>query len=107
MKDEISIVSIFVDNFLLASNKMVILKVLKKLLGKKYEIKDLGEVKTNIGWQIIRKPIVRTMKINQSIFIRDLVIGKGLTNCNANIIPMKANSAIEINDLEDYEETEL
>lgn len=47
------------------------------------------------------------MKINQSAFIKDLVIKKGLTNCNANIIFMKVNSAIETTDPKDYKETEL
>ena len=106
-KDEISIVSVYIDDFLLALNEMATLKALKKLLGKKYEMKDLGEVKTIIGWQITRDLAVRTIKIDQSAFIRDLVIEEGLTNCNANVIPMKVGSAIEINDSEDYEETEL
>ncbi len=47
--DEISIVSVYVDDFLLASNIMVALKVLKASLAKKYNIKDLREVKTISG----------------------------------------------------------
>ncbi len=47
------------------------------------------------------------MKIDQLAFIKDFVIKKGLTDCNTNIIPMKAESAIEITDLEDYKETKL
>ena len=86
---------------------MTTLKALKKLLSEKYKIKDLGEVKTIIGWQITRDQAARTMKIDQSAFIRDLVIEEGLTDCNANIIPLKAGSAIEINYPEDYEETKL
>ena len=106
-KDEINIVSVYVDDFLLASNEMATLEALKKLLGKKYEMKDLGEVKTIIGWQIMRDLAARILKIDQSAFIRDLVIKEGLTDCNANVIPMKAGSAIEMNDSDDYEETEL
>ncbi len=48
-RDEISIVSVYVDDFLLASNIMVALKVLKASLAKKYNIKDLREVKTISG----------------------------------------------------------
>lgn len=40
----------YVDNFLLASNTMDTLQALKNKLGKKYKMKDLGEVKTIIGW---------------------------------------------------------
>ena len=106
-KDEISIASVYVDDFLLASNKMATLKALKKLLGKKYKMKDIGEVKTIIGWQITRDLAARTMKIDQSAFIRNFVIEEGLIDCNAKVIPIKAGSAIEMNDPEDYEETEL
>lgn len=47
------------------------------------------------------------MKIDQSAFIQDLVIEKGLTECNANVIPMKADSAIEMSEPKDYEEADL
>lgn len=104
---EISIVSVYVDDFLLASNTMRTLELLKQLLAKEYDMKDLGEVKTIIGWQITRDPAMGTMKIDQSAFIRDLVIEEGLTDCNAPVILMKAGSAIEMLDPDDYEETEL
>ncbi len=74
---------------------MATLEALKGLLGREYEMKDLGEVKTIIGWQITRDPTAHTLKIDQSAFIRDLVIEEGLTDCNANVIPMRAGSAIE------------
>lgn len=47
-KGEISLVSIYVDDFLLASNTMNTLKTLKKFLSKKYDTKDFREVKTII-----------------------------------------------------------
>ena len=106
-RDEISIVSVYVDDFLLASNTTNTLNALKQSLAGEYDTKDLGEVKTIIGWQIDRDTAAGTMKIHQLAFIRDLVIEEGLTNCNANVIPMKAGSSIEMTDLEDYEETDL
>lgn len=45
------------------------------------------------------------MKIYQSAFVKDLVIDEGLSNCNANVISMKAGSSIEMIDLGDYQET--
>lgn len=47
------------------------------------------------------------MKIHQSAFIQDLVIEEGLTDFNANVIPMKAGSFIEMLDSEDHEEADL
>ena len=53
----------------------------------------------------MRKSITYTIKINQLAFIRDFVIKERLIDCNANVILMKTGFAIEMNDLEDYEET--
>lgn len=47
------------------------------------------------------------MKIHQSVFVRDLVIEKIFTDCNTNVIPIKAGSYIEITDLRDYKEANL
>lgn len=47
------------------------------------------------------------MKINQLVFIRDLVIEKKLTECNTNIIPIKPGLAIEMFYSNNYKETDL
>ena len=104
---EITLVSVYVDDFLLASHTIATLEAVKKELAKEYNVKDLGEVTTIIGWQMTRDLATKTLKIDQSAFVRDLVIEEGLTNCNSNVIPMKAGSAIEMNEHDDYEETEI
>ncbi len=91
-----TLVSVYVDDFLFASNSTDTLETVKKKLRNEYNVNDLGELETIIGWQITRDPSTQTLKIDQSSFIRDLVIEKNLTNCNSNIIPMKAGSAIEM-----------
>lgn len=48
-----------------------------------------------------------TIKIHQSVFVRDLVIEEKLTNCNANIIIIKVELSIEIIDPEDYKKADL
>ena len=86
---------------------MAIFKALKKSFLKEYDTKDLGEVKTIIGWQISQDIAAETMKIDLSAFIKDLVIEEGLTNCNATIISIKAGLAIDMPNANNYEETEL
>lgn len=95
-KEEITLVSVYVDDFLLASNNADKLETTKRELGKEYNIKDLGEVEAISGWQITRDPSTQTLKIDQSSFIRNFVIKESLTNCNSNVIPMKAGSAIKL-----------
>ena len=97
----------YIDDFLLASNTIDTLQTLKDKLVKEYKMKDLGKVKTIIGWQITRDAATHIMKIDQSAFIRDLVIEEGLTECIANIIPMKVGSVIGMIDPDNYNETDL
>lgn len=107
LEGETSIVSIYVDDFLLASNTITTLYAIKKSLAREYNMKDLGEVKTIIGWQMSRDTVAHTIKINQLAFIRDLIIEEELTKCNANIIPMKARSSIEMPNSDDYNKIDI
>lgn len=47
------------------------------------------------------------MKIHQSVFIRDLIIEKKLTNYNANVIPMKTGLSIKMSDPKDHKKPNL
>lgn len=58
----------YVDNFPLTLNTIVILKTLKKCLAKKYDIKNLEELKIIIRWQISQDITLGTIK-SQSISI--------------------------------------
>ncbi len=86
---------------------MSAMESLKESLAKEYDIKDLREVKTTIGWQITRDLATRTIRVSQSAYIRDLLEEENLTNCNASIIPIKTGSAIEMNEPDDYNEADL
>lgn len=70
-------------------------------------MKDHREVKIIIGWQITKDIVAGTMKIDQSIFIKDFVIEEHFIDCNVNIIPMKIGSTIEITSSKDYKKTKL
>lgn len=72
------------------------MQTLKNVMENEYKIKDLDEIKIIIQWQITRDTAICMMKIDQSTFIKNLVINEGLEKSNANIIPMKASSVIEM-----------
>lgn len=70
-------------------------------------MKDLGKVKTIIKWQITRDLVLGIIKIDQVIFIRNLVIEEDFINCNTTVILMKTNSVIDMLDVNDYKEIKL
>lgn len=49
LKGKTTIISIYVKDFLLASNTIIIFKVLNKFFFKEYNRKNLGKVKPIIG----------------------------------------------------------
>lgn len=77
------------------------------MLAKEYIIKNLCKVKTIINWQVTKNKIDKTIKINQLVFIRDLVIEKKLIKYNVNNISIKTKLTIEITNINDYEEINL
>lgn len=67
-------------------------------------MKELKEVKTIIEQQITRDLVLGIIKIDESAFIRYLVIEEDFTNYNATIILIKASLVIDMPDANDYEE---
>lgn len=61
---EIIVVNIYIDNFILAANNIQASNNLKTNLPKKYNLKNLKEIKTIIGYQITRNLFIRTISIN-------------------------------------------
>lgn len=90
-------VSVYVNDFLLAASKQ---NSIKKALQDEYNVKDLREVKTIIGWQVTQGLFI--IKIDQLTFIRDLIEEEGIQDYNPVNTPMKAGNFIEMQDEDDY-----
>lgn len=86
---------------------MTALSSLKKSLLREYDIKNIGDAKTIISWQVIRDLDTKILRICQLAYIRDLLEEKNLTNCNAPTILIKAGLAIEMNKPDDCNEANL
>lgn len=70
-----------------------------------YNIKDLGEVKTIIGWQITQRPSI--IKIDQLAFIHNHIKEEGMRDYNLVNTPMKAGNFIEMQDEDNYKKVNL
>lgn len=53
-------------------------------------MKDLGETKTIIGWEIARDFKAGILKIDLKSYIRDLLESEGMTLCHPTVPPVKA-----------------
>lgn len=103
----ILMVSIDVNDFLIASKKLGTVQSIQADLSREYNVKDLGETKIIIGWQVTRDIEKGTLKIEQSACIRDLLEEEDPTDCKSVNIPMKAGSTIDMGEPNDYEKADL
>lgn len=95
-KNRIIGISIYIDNFLIAIKYQKSLDWTKKKLKRKYNIKDLGEIKTIIEWQLTQNHKLSILEIDQSVFICSLVEEKNMQDCNLVNIPIKIGNFINM-----------
>lgn len=94
---DITMISVYVDDFLLVFKYRHFMDWIESKLKNEYNVKEMGEVKTIIGWQITRNLEAGTLKVDQSAFIRNLVKEENLIDCNSVNIPIRTDSMIKIN----------
>ena len=97
----------YVNNFMLVSEYQIMLDQFKESLKSEYNIEDLEEIKTIIGWQVIQNLDVGILIIKQSALIQDLLREKNLADCNSVNIPIKTRSFIKILKPDDYKKADL
>ena len=83
--------ALYIDNLLIAAVTIVVVEELKKALHREFEMKNLGEVEVIIGIYIRRNRKARTLLINQSAYINELLEKEGISEYHSALIPMKVS----------------
>ena len=96
----------YVNNFLLALKTCQLVNWIKKTLNSKYNVKNLAEIKIIIRWKVINNIKAKTLKIDQSAFIWNIIKEEGLSGYNATNI-MKAGRFLDILEENDGEKIVL
>jgi hypothetical protein len=60
----------------------------KRNLGQRFKIKDLGDFKKLLGMHITRDRVVRTVSIDDSLYIYDMLDHYGMIDCSPSTLPM-------------------
>ena len=84
------IIALYVDDLLLACNRKDQLNVMKQLLSAEYEMKDLGEAKFVLGIEIERDRQRRTVHLNQSKYVEEVLERFDMSDCKGCPTPMDA-----------------
>lgn len=82
------IISLYVDDLLLASDSLTELSLFKRQLAAKFEMQDLGEASFVLGIEIKRDRATRTLSISQGAYTRTLLQRHQMAECNKAPTPL-------------------
>lgn len=88
------VVGVYVDDLVVCGKILNQVISFKENLSSFFPIKDLGELKTIIGWRIVRDRKNRTLKISQSHYLRDKVQSYGLNDARTHNSPLNGYDGI-------------
>ena len=79
---------LYVDDILLATTSLTLLKNTKDFLSKNFDMKDLGEARYVLGIEIKRNRASRVLGLSQEGYVRKVLKRFDMETCSANDVPM-------------------
>jgi hypothetical protein len=83
-----AIIALYVDDIPAACNDAAWLASFKAMLGAQFKIKDLGDLSQLLGIHITRDRSARTISLDQSKYMRDILDKYGMTDSKPSSLPM-------------------
>jgi hypothetical protein len=85
----IVIITLYVDDLLLASDSLTQLEQVKAELSTCFDMEDLGEAHFVLGVEITRNRKMRTLTISQGAYVTDVIERFGMGDCHPLTTPME------------------
>lgn len=105
----ILILAEYVDDMLSFSNNESMENSLVETLKEAFEITDLGNVSSVVGMRVIRDDQKKSISIDQSAYISQILTRFGMNDCNPCTSPMDSGQTLSLNDCpkDDNEKQEM
>lgn len=87
-------VAVYVDDLLIFSNDQTFKNKLKRDLSSEFKMKDMGEAKHCLGFEIKRDFKNGTLRINQSKYINEILCRFNMSECNPVSTPLDTNQKL-------------
>jgi hypothetical protein len=85
---KICIIALYVDDLMIISNDLPLLRRKKRQLMSTFKMKDLGEIHWFLGLEITRDRARRLITVSQTRYVSDVVARFGFTNTRSVTTPM-------------------
>lgn len=90
--DDLCIIALYVDDFyIFSSHNSCLRSTLLKLLQSNFDVKNLGDLKSCLGIRVTRDRVRNTLSLDQSEYIKKLLIKFGMDKCKPVSTPMPVN----------------
>jgi hypothetical protein len=86
-----TIVTLYVDDLVLAASNMTLINDFKDVIKGQYKMKDLGELRWVLGMEVRRDRKKRTLEIVQTSYIKQMLERFGMADCNPVATPAEPN----------------
>ncbi|RVX07945.1 Retrovirus-related Pol polyprotein from transposon TNT 1-94 [Vitis vinifera] len=96
LEGKLAIIIVYVDDIILTGDHEEKIDLLKKLLTKEFEIKDLGNLKYFLGMEIARSK--KGIAVSQRKYVLDLLNETGMLGCKPAETPMDTTVKLEESD---------
>jgi hypothetical protein len=83
-----AMIALYVDDIPAACNDATWLTSFKAQLGARFKIKDLGDLSQRLGMHITRNRSARTISLDQSKYLRDILAKYGMAGCRPSSLTM-------------------
>ena len=90
----VMLVLVYVDDMALTAKSLAILQKFKAELSAEFKISDLGELKYILGIQAKRDRPARTISLNQSAYIHQILARFGMSECAPVSMPSAAKQTL-------------
>ena len=89
-------VILYIDDITILGASLEALKKLKADLAQRYKISDLGEIKSYLGIRITRDRQNKHLTINQSGYVKDVLVLFGMADANPHHTPLPAGADLHL-----------
>ena len=89
------IIALYVDDIVLATNDVELLKAEKAMLKQQFEMEDQGEIHYCLGMAIKRDRVAKILTINQKAYFEDTLKRFGMYDCKPVATPMEPGKRYE------------
>ena len=91
----IILIALFVDDTVICCNDVAVLTREKQKLSQRYEMQDQGEIHYFLGMSVKRNRAIRSLTIDQSLYIEKVLKRFGMMDCNPISTPLENGRKFE------------